>query len=176
MENENQIISECISGNWENFDRVYDYYLPKIYQFVYNRMRHKQTAEDLTSVIFLKVVRNLNSYRQGDAIFAAWIYKIARNTLIDYFRSHKTTQDLETAFDLASKDDVVGAVDTVIKLEAVRSALKNLSEPQREILTMRVWEGLSHAEIAEIMEISESSSKVTFSRAVANLKQTMETI
>jgi len=71
--------------NQTNFGRIYDEFLPKIYRFVYYRVRHRQIAEDLTSAIFLKVVQNMPSYRPGPVGMGPWLYKIARNTLIVVF-------------------------------------------------------------------------------------------
>lgn len=172
--NESEIIAECIAGNWTNFDQIYDQYLPKIYQFVYYRTRHKQTAEDITSQVFLKAVQHLSTYKIGQAPFAAWLYRIARNAVIDNSRRHKPTQDLETAYNLAGSDNVMRAVDAKVTLEIVQTEMLKLSELQREVLTMRVWDELSHREISEILEISEDSSKVALSRAISNLKQSIE--
>ena len=171
--NESEIIGQCVAGNWQNFDGIYDHYLPKIYRFVYYRTRHKQTAEDITSLVFLKVVGHLGSYRKEKAPFGTWLYRIARNTIIDYVRTVKPTQDLETAFFVSSKENVAAKTEVRMQLEAVKFQMKNLSELQRDVLTMRVWDELSHQEISEILEISEDSSKVALSRAIANLKQSM---
>ncbi|HEX9502900.1 MAG TPA: RNA polymerase sigma factor [Patescibacteria group bacterium] len=172
--NESEIIAQCVAGNWQNFDSIYDHYLPKIYQFVYYRTRHKQTAEDITAQVFLKAVQHLSSYKSGEAPFSAWLYRIARNAVIDNSRSIKPTQDLETAYNLAGPDNVMRAVDATVTLETVKIKMADLSDLQREVLTMRVWDELSHQEISEILEISEGSSKVAMSRAIANLKQSME--
>lgn len=168
--NESQIIAECVSGNWSRFGQIYDLYLPKIYQYLYYRLRHRQTAEDITSAVFTKAVENLASFRNSGAPFSAWLYRIARNTMLTHLKSARPTDDLEQAFDLASDDDVAGETDRTLKLETIRDALSGLNEQQREVLTMRVWDGLSHAEIAGIMKISEGNSKVIFSRALSALK------
>jgi RNA polymerase sigma-70 factor, ECF subfamily len=167
---ENEIIAACKGGDWRDFGRIYDQYLPKIYQFVFYRIRHKQTAEDLSATVFLKVVQNIQSYK-SDRPFVAWIYTIARNTVIDHTRTHKSVSNIEEAYDLASSDDVMGSADMALRSETLRKAMKNLTVIQQEVLTMRIWDGLSHKEIAEILKISESNSKVTFSRAVAAVKE-----
>lgn len=172
--NESEIVAQLVVGNWTNFDEIYDQYLPKIFQFVYYRVRHKQTAEDITSQVFLKLVHNFHSYNPAKAPFGAWLYRIARNTLIDHVRTAKPTSDLDAAFGVAGSDDLMEAADIKIKLESVKTEMNKLSELQREVLTMRVWDGLSHKEISEILEISEDSSKVALSRAINNLKQSME--
>jgi RNA polymerase sigma-70 factor, ECF subfamily len=172
--NESEIIAECIAGNWLDFDKIYDFYLPKIYQYVYYRVRHKQTAEDLTSAIFLKTVQNLHTFRSGSAPFGAWLYRIARNTVIDHTRTHKPTQDLEAASEITDKQNVMEDADNNLKLETVKASVAKLNPEQREILTMRVWDELSHKEISQILEISEGASKVAYSRALSALKQRIQ--
>jgi RNA polymerase sigma-70 factor (ECF subfamily) len=168
---ENQIIAQCVSGNWVNFGEIYDIYLPKIYQYVYYRTHHKQTAEDLTGSVFLKLIQNISIYDGSKSIFAPWLYSIARNTVIDHMRKNKPTQDLETAFNVASDHDVLGTTDASLKIDLVKAALSKLTPTQQEVLTLRVWDGLSHREIAQVLKISEDNSKVNFSRGVAMLKQ-----
>jgi RNA polymerase sigma-70 factor (ECF subfamily) len=173
MENlyESQILEECILGNWTNFEELYEEYLPKIYRYVYHRVGNKQLAEDVTSTVFMKVVSNLNTFRVGESSFASWIYAIARNTLIDHFRKHKSTVDLGEADNIASTQNVEHQTDTTLTLAKVKTAMKNLSEVQREVLILRAWDDLSHKEIGEVLGISEDNSKMTFSRALKSLKQ-----
>jgi RNA polymerase sigma-70 factor, ECF subfamily len=174
--NESEIIAECKAGNWLDFDKIYDFYLPKIYQYVYYRIRHKQTTEDLTSTIFLKTVQNLHSFRSEGAPFGAWLYRIAHNTVIDHTRSHKSTQDLETAAEIPDPQNIMADTDIKLKLDTLKASLEGLNDQQREILTLRVWDELSHKEISQILEISEGASKVAYSRAVTALKQRIDTI
>ncbi|MBX4187419.1 MAG: RNA polymerase sigma factor [Candidatus Doudnabacteria bacterium] len=172
--NESEIIAQCKAGDWQNFDTIYDQYLPKIYQYVFYRLRHKQIAEDVTSQIFLKAVQHLGSFKQGQAPFGAWLYRIARNAVIDSVRRQKPVSDLETAMGVSSPDNVMRQIDAKVSLQAAQKQMQKLPDLQREVLTLRVWDELSHREIANILEISEDSSKVALSRAIANLKQSME--
>ncbi len=168
---ESQIIAECAAGNWANFGSIYDEYLPKIYRYVYYRTRHRETAEDLTSTVFAKAVQGLKTFRSESGMFAPWLYRIARNVLIDYARANKPTLDLEAAIHAASDHNVLADADTQMKRESIKAALKHLSPQQQEVVMMRVWDELSHREIGEILEISEGNAKITFSRAVAALKE-----
>jgi RNA polymerase sigma-70 factor, ECF subfamily len=170
---DNEIVAQIRSGNWVNFDHLYARYLPKIYQYVFLRVRHKQTAEDLTATVFLKVVNHLPSYKE-DRPFVAWIYTIARNTVIDHVRRAKPVSDLETAYGVSSGEDIMQKTDSALKLEQIKENLDSLTEVQRDVVTMRVWDELSHKEISEILKISEDSSRVTFSRAMSALKQAVK--
>lgn len=169
-----EIISECKKGNWQNFGILYEKYMPKIYQYLYYRVRHKQTAEDLTATVFFKTVRGINSFQKDKkSLFQSWLYGIARNALIDHLRSEKPSLELNEDIDVVSSEDILDKTDSLMKLESIKAGLKNLTPNQREVVTLRVWDGLSHKEISEILDISESNSKITFSRAVLALKQTI---
>ena len=168
---EESIIEECRNGNWGKFDQIYDHYLPKIYRYIYYRIGHKQTAEDLSSAVFLKIVQGLHTYRSEQGVFATWGYRISRNTLIDHQRARKPTADLQEAWDVASAENVELQADAAVKIESVKQMIKQLPPDVQEIVKMRVWDELSHKEIAEILDISEENSKTIFSRALASLKQ-----
>ncbi len=172
--NEIDIISECKAGNWDNFGQLYNKYLPKIYQYLYYRTRHKQTAEDLAATVFFKAVRGIQGFsKDKNAIFASWLYGIARNALIDHLRGDKPSVALNEDLNISSSENLLEKTDLALKLDSIKSQLKELSSTQQEVVTLRVWDGLSHKEIANVLNISESNSKITFSRAVAILKQTV---
>ncbi len=155
----------------ESFDSIYEEYLPKIYRYIYHRTGHKQLAEDLTSTTFLKVIKNLDTFDASKSSLSTWLYTVARNTMIDHMRTNKPTFDLEVADDIASGENVEQKTEFNLQIKVVRGALGKLSEAQREVLIMRVWDELSHQEIAEVLGISEANSKMTFSRAMASLKE-----
>jgi RNA polymerase sigma-70 factor, ECF subfamily len=160
-----------IAYKYMEIEEWYDQYLPKIYRYIFYRTGHKQTAEDLTSTVFLKAVSNLKTFKSDKASFSTWLYTIARNTLIDHMRTDKKIFDLEQVFDLASDQNVESETDEAIRLQTLRAEVMKLDEAQREVVIMRVWDELSHREIGEILGISEDNSKMTYSRAVTNLKQ-----
>jgi len=156
--------------NEADFSKLYHEYLPKIYRYAYYRIGHKEAAEDISQTVFLKVAQNFNSFKDEGAGFGPWIYRIARNTVIDHARAQKPLGSLEEAIHVPSAHDVLGGTDSALKLEWVRREMKDLSELQQEVLLMRVWDGLSHREIAEALGISEGNSKINLSRAVKALK------
>lgn len=168
--NESKVVAELQASNWSNFGMVYDKYLPKIYRYIYYRLRHKETAEDITQAVFLKVVQNIQSFQDQGAGLSPWLYRIAHNALIDYTRVQKPTSELDEAINVASNQDILAQTDDVLKLEWVRQEMKGLTELQQEVILLRVWDGLSHSEIAQALNISEGNSKISFSRAVKALK------
>src|SRR3989344_6704647 len=168
---ESQLIERCQQGELNQFGVLYDTYIKKIYDFIYYKTHHQQTAEDLTSHTFLKALRSINSFSNTAGTFQAWLYQIARNTVIDHYRTQKATVNLEDAWDLHDNTDIVRDTDTALKLETVQAALQQLSSEQRDIVLLRVWSGLSYAEIAAIVGKTEDSCKVSFSRTIKKLRE-----
>lgn len=164
-------IEACQSGRLDRFGDLYDAYAEKIYRFVYFKTFHKETAEDLTSDIFIKALERIGQYDASKGVFSAWLYRVARNTVIDHYRTSHPAESIEDGWDFISLTDVEREAHASLQLEKVSEAMKGLKSEQREILTMRLWDGLSHAEIASILDLSESNVKQIFSRTVRSLKK-----
>lgn len=172
-EKEIKIIKACQKGNLSEFSYLYDTYIDKIYQFIYYRVQHKETAEDITSRVFMKALDKIKSFKTDKGTFQAWLYQIARNSVIDNYRTSKQEIDITNIWDLASDEDVVRDIDVKDKLAQVDKYLSELKPEQREILIMRVWQGMSHKEIAEVLGKSEASCKMIFSRTINKLREEM---
>jgi len=169
-ESEILAIKKCQSGDGEEFGQLYDKYIKKIYDFVYYKTQHKETAEDLVSQVFMKALRKINSFKASQGTFQAWLYQIARNTVIDHYRSQKHDRNIEDVFDLASNSDIARDTEAKIKLEAVKKYLSGLKSEQRDIIIMRVWQGMSYSEISQAMNKSEAGCKMMYSRAIGRLR------
>ncbi len=168
-----KIIQACQGGELSQFSYLYDTYVDKIYQFIYYRVQHKETAEDLTSRVFMKSIDKIKSFQVDKGSFSSWLYKIARNTVIDHYRTKKADIDITNIWDLASGEDVARDIDVKDKLSQVDKYLEDLKPEQREILIMRVWQGMSHKEIANVLGESEASCKMVFSRTINKLREEM---
>ncbi len=170
---ESEIISACKAGDTRRFSELYDQYIEKIYRFIYYKTHHKEIAEDITSVTFMKALERLDTFDPAKAKFSTWLYQIARNTVIDHYRSHKTTSAIEDAWDLEDKTDTIRDVDLGMTLESVQKYMKVLKPAQRDIIILRIWQELSYEEIAAIIGSTEAASKMQFSRAIRALRETM---
>jgi len=172
MENTTEeIVIRIQKGELELFGGIYDQFIKKIYDFVYYRTFHKETAEDLTSHIFTKALENIQSYKSTKGSFSTWLYQIARNTVIDHYRTKKEHMDIEFANDLHSPQNVETEAGARIHLDKVKAYLKNLNPEHRDIVLMRVWDGLSYKEIAEITGKSEASTKMAFGRILEKMQK-----
>ena len=177
MENsESQIIKRIQNEELELFAKLYDIYLNKIYNFIYYKTMHKETTEDLTSQTFLKAFNNIKKYDENKGSFSSWIYQIARNTVIDYYRTKKTETNIDDLWGLSDKYDLQTDIDVNQKLEEIKIYLKNFKPEQREVVIMRLWDNLSYQEIAEITGKTIASCKMTFSRAINKLREDMALI
>ncbi len=153
-----------------HFDQVYTDYAERIYRFIYYRTHHKETAEDLAQVTFMKALDKWEQYNTEKGPIGAWLYQIARNVVVDHYRSFKPTGDIEDVFDLSSDEDFVSDLKNDENAERVRKALAGLKAPQRDLILMRVWDELSFKEIAALLGKTEASLKMTFYRSLTDLR------
>lgn len=164
-------IAACQADRLDQFDPLYTRHVEAVYRYLSRRTLDRAVAEDLTSITFLKALESIRSFDPSRGAFLAWLYRIARNALIDYYRSHaRRTENIETVWDLPSEDVTSRAAEQSLDAKALHAALQTLKPASREIVLLRIWEGLSYAEIAEITGKTENNCKVMFSRALSELR------
>lgn len=156
------------SGDQTAFGALYNEYIRKIYDFIYFKTLNKEIAEDLTSQVFLKALKYISKFKSDN--FSAWLYTIARNTVIDYYRSDKNYKNIEDCWDLADSSDLVAETDTGLLIAKVRTAMKKLSASDRELLTMRLWSDMTFKEISASLRKKEPAVKMAFGRALQKMK------
>lgn len=171
MENDAHFVTECHNGDSEAFGILYNRYIDKIYRFIYYKTFSKEITEDLTSDVFHKALTRLHTFDPRKGSFSTWIYRIARNTVVDYYRTKKTTVPIEDIFDIGVDDRMEDVHDAVHALTDIKKYLTTLTPRQREIITLRIWEGKSYREIAEIVESTEDGVKMAFSRSIRDLRE-----
>lgn len=167
---EEKIVIACQSGNPEKFGELYDLYIRKIYDFIYYKTHHKETAEDIASAVFLKAFEKIKTFDCSKGSFSSWVYQIARNSVIDHYRTKKVAINIDDVWDLSGCEDIARDFDIAQKIEKVEKYIQTLNSEQRDIVMLRVWQELPYKEIAEIMGKSEASCKMTFSRAMGELR------
>lgn len=163
-------------GDREAFGRLYDLYARRVYAYLYYRTLDRESAEDLSGAVFLKALENLAGYRPERGRFSAWIYGIARNALKDHFRARARSLSLAEATDLWELPDA-GAHEVEAEnrdlWERLKPHLARLPAEQREILILRTWDELPYKEIGLQLGKSEDSCKMSYSRALACLREAM---
>ena len=175
IEDEEIIIKRAKGGEAEAFGLLYDHYLPPIYRFVLFRVNHREEAEDITHQTFLKAWERIGQYEPQGHPFGSWLYRIARNTVIDTHRKTNPYISIdEVTAHLAEKESQSELLDSKIKWEMLLEAIGELKEIEQEVLFLRFVEDLSHEEAASVVGKSEGAVKLIQHRALKNLKLILE--
>jgi RNA polymerase sigma-70 factor (ECF subfamily) len=158
LPDEATLVRRAIAGDEHAFARLYDGYVERVYRFIFFRISDDAVTEDLVSQVFLKAWQSLDRYKIGNSPFIAWLYAIARNLVIDHYRSKKDWVPLEEAAalpsDMQSPDD---EAQLHFDLEAMRDALQVLSPDQQQVLILKYIAGLPNPDIAKIMNKQEGT-------------------
>lgn len=164
---------DAAAGNRMAFGCLYDRYVEELYRFIYYKTHHKQTAEDMTSDVFIKALDHIGSFDGTKGSFRTWLYAIARRTVIDYYRTQKIAVSIDDAWDIPVASDMRQVVHAKVDLAQMQKYMQLLSSDQRDVIVLRLWEDMSFKEIAEILEKSEASCKMAFSRSMKTLREAM---
>ncbi len=166
---EESFVLACIANEEWALKALYEEYYPIMLPVC---MRYANNSEDALDILhdgFIKVFRNISKYKI-DTSLGAWIRRIMINTSIDYYRknSRKRTENLDNAYGQCAKvPDVISGMTA----KEILNALQHLSHTYRSIFNLYVIEGYSHKEIAEILDISESTSRANLVKARKKLKR-----
>lgn len=155
-------------------DAVFEEYYPKIYNYVYYRVMHKENSEDITSEIFCKAVAGENSYNPVFASYSTWLFTIAHNCVLNYYRAKKIEVSLDGYRDIPQDGFLDDNLIADEELEQLYRLLKTLSERERTVLALRFWGEFSYAEIAAQMGLTEKNTGVILSRTIDKLKSLWE--
>jgi RNA polymerase sigma-70 factor (ECF subfamily) len=160
-----------------SFVTLYDRYFPRVYNYMRFRCSDPQTADDLTSLVFEKALREIAHYQADRAPFAVWLFTIARNALTDHLRSRRRHPWLPLDLLRGQAHPDHSTEDGIIEAETRDSllrALGRLSERERDLIALKFQAGLNNRQIAEMTHLSESNVGVTVFRAIQRLRVLME--
>jgi RNA polymerase sigma-70 factor (ECF subfamily) len=151
---------------------LYERHRQQVFRFLYYRLGDAEAAEDLTSEVFVRMLRGLNSYRPGNVPFRAWLFQIARNLAIDYYRAQRIRRHdpLDEALP-ASGPRVEQAAAQRAAWQHLAAALAQLGDDQRDVILLRFISGLPIAETARALHKSEDAVKGLQRRALDALRQ-----
>ena len=159
-------------GDAAAFGALYDRYVEAVYRYVFYRVRNDADAEDLVSDVFVRALRAIPRYEPRVA-FLAWLYRIARNAVIDRARRSRTQISFEDALAHPNVDQIVEPDANILALsdkEAVRGALAKLTPLQQEVIVLRFVEGYSTQEIATLVGKREGTVRGIQFRALEALR------
>lgn len=153
------------------YGELYERHAQSIYRFIWNRVRQQETAEDLTSDVFFKALRAIDTFDPERCPFRPWLYRIAVNTLTDHLRKSRPTVDLDQ---IVERPDPRASVERLVlarrELAEIRAAVERLGDAQRTALTLRLGQGLRPSEISVAMGRSEGAVKLLIHRALSAIQ------
>ncbi len=162
----------------EAVGELYDRYHESIFRYIWSRVSDQYLAEDLTGDVFIRMVTNLPRYRFTGTPFQAWLYRIARNLVIDTHRKASSHPEIPLEYvanNSAGEYDPAQIVEDQIFVEYVQSVLRELKPHKQDVLILRFIVGLSLKEVASILGRTVGSIKVTQHRALNEIRTILET-
>lgn len=171
LDGEEKLIHEAIKGESSSFGILYDRYQPQIYRFIYLKVSHREEAEDLTHQVFLQAWKKMESYTFQGFPFSSWLYRIARNQVIDHYRTRKAHLDIEEMSEIKMTEFVTSEIDKNLDMNQVKSAIAKLTPEHQDIIILRFVEDMSPGEIAVITGKSPVAIRLLQHRALKNLKK-----
>jgi RNA polymerase sigma-70 factor (ECF subfamily) len=167
------LVKSAKDGDKNAFSELYEYYITPIFRFVFFRVRNRLDAEDLTQNIFLKAWNYLPNYKQKKDPFSSWLYAIARNTIIDFWRKKKdwSISELGENTIKEEKKSIDDLIDEERDLGIIKKLMELLSEDQQEVIVLKFIDGLSGKEISKIINKKEDAVRQLQSRALKTLKE-----
>ena len=155
----------------DSFESLYRRTFPRVYAYVASLLRDRAAAEDVTAQTYERAFRKRRSFRSARGTPEAWLFGIARNAALDELRRRTRRATLE-----AEPEDLGGAeapeeAERTLRRQAVRAAVAELSGHERDIVALKFAGGLSNAEIARVLGISESNVGTRLHRTVEKLRR-----
>lgn len=172
LEQEKKYINQAQKGNKEAFSFLYNHYLPGIYRYIFFKVSKQEEAEDITHEVFLSAWQNVKGYKYKGLPFSSWLYQIARNAVIDFYRTSKKTVQIEMVNEefikIQSRDPEI--LNAEMELEKIKKTIALLKPEYQNVLIMRFIEELPHNEVATALGKSEGAVRLIQHRALKELK------
>ncbi len=159
------------------FTVLYNHFFPRVYNFIYARMKNADSADDVVSMTFMKVYENLEKYNPTKAAFSTWLFRIASNSMLDYFRRTQSRGEVEwdETFDPPAPD-FEEPETKVLKAEGnaeILRAMDKLTEKERRIVELKYFSGVGNKEIAELLGITANNVGVVLHGALKKMRKVL---
>lgn len=169
-----EILQSIRAGNSKDFAQIYEKYFERIYRYIYTKTYQKETTEDICSVTFIKALESISNFKGDGSKIISWLYKIASNQVIDFYRSQHREGNIDDLWDLTSESNV--EIDLINKesFNIIHKYLCQLKKIEREILTLHLWEEYTFKKIAQILKLREGNCKMLYYRSLKKMKSNMQ--
>jgi RNA polymerase sigma-70 factor (ECF subfamily) len=168
------LVRKVKSKEPEAFGTLYDEYVDQIFRYIYYKVGNFAEAQDLTGQSFLKAFEHIDSYEVRDVAFSSWLYRIAHNLVVDYFRRESKRESIPIEDHPPVPSNRGNPVETVLAdldSEKLYTALGKLTNNQREVIILKFIDNLTNSQVAEIMGISVGAVKSTQKRGLLALNR-----
>jgi RNA polymerase sigma-70 factor (ECF subfamily) len=170
------LVSRAQNGDKDAFALLYREYVTSVYRYIYFRVGQAEQAEDLTQEVFLKTLNNISGYRYSGKPFVSWLFRIAHNLVIDYYRhtNKKRFIPLAEPLIIIADDGPADTAEQSIEMSAVKQAIDKLPSGQKEVISLRFGAELSIAETAVVIGKTGGTVKKLQHEAIVKLRKLME--
>ena len=157
----------------EQFSRIYDQYIDKIYRFVYLKVNSQEIAEDITSKVFLKGWEAFKSHKEEIKNQGAFLYQIARNAVIDHYREKGRSKQISMDASPQIVDPGTSAQDKAIlsaDIDIIKVAIQKLKKEHHDIIIWHYLEDMTIADIAKLVDKPAGTVRVILHRGLNDLR------
>jgi len=168
------LVKKAKTRDPDAFGMLYDEYVDQIFRYVYYKVGNLTESQDLTGQTFLKAFENIDSYEMRDVAFSSWLYRIAHNLVVDFFRRESKRESVPIDDQPPTASPSGNPVELVLadlESERLYKAMHKLTHNQREVLVLKFIDNLSNTQVAEIMGISVGAVKSTQKRGLLALNR-----
>src|SRR5215216_6124983 len=167
-----RLVTDAQEGDSWAFGMIFDHFHEPVYRYIASRVHRPSDAEDLTQHVFVKALEALPRYESRGIPFGGWLFRLARNAVIDHVRTRHDHAELDSVIEWTHSEAGPDEIAVVRQeLDAVGSALAGLTEEQREAIVLRFFAGLSAREAAEAMGKQEGTVRGLQFRAIAAMRR-----
>jgi RNA polymerase sigma-70 factor (ECF subfamily) len=167
-----RLVAAAKAGDPEAFGSLFDAYYGPVYRYVAARVGRPSDAEDLAQLVFVKALEALPRYEARGVPFGGWLFRLARNAVIDHIRTRREHVTLDVIVERSTDDDGPDELAALRQeMDSVAHALRRLTPEQREAIELRFFAGLSAREAAEAMGRQEGTVRGLQFRAIAALRR-----
>ena len=172
VQQEEELVRRAQQYDQEALSWFYQLFYPKLYNYGCLQLGDAQLAEDLASEVLLRVLESLHDYRFRGLPVAAWVFRIARNYVIDLHRRRQRRPQVPLFDGIPSADDDPHTLaERSLAQKELYAAMRDLTEEQRQVVILKFIEGLDNAAVARVLGRSEGAVKSLQHRALLALRK-----
>lgn len=164
------LVKRAIEGDVEAYGALYNIFLDRIYRYVFYQVGNQMLAEDITEEVFVKSWKAIKTCRGREQTFSAWLYRIARNHIIDTRRKTHREVNLDTS-NLPETENAETVAETSLEWRTILEAVSSLPEQQKEVILLKFLQEADNTEIEQITGKRQGAIRALQMRALSGLRR-----